>query len=62
MFVGNPSLGCIARFKRPLPSANSTLSIPALGSGRAVWLLSDFDKPQLDRQALVVDQLTELRC
>jgi hypothetical protein len=62
VFVSNPALGCIARFKRPLPSTNSTISIPAISGGRAVWMLSDFDKPQLDRQTLVVDELQNLHC
>jgi len=62
VFISNSTLACIARFKRPLPNANSTVSIPSVAGGRVAWLLSDNDKPQLDRLMLVVEDLRELRC
>jgi hypothetical protein len=61
-FVAQPLLGCVARFKPALPNPGSSTTIPSIGGDWIAWRLTDLEKPQHDRETLVVAELRGMRC
>jgi hypothetical protein len=61
-FSAQPRMGCVARFKPALPNPGSSTTIPSIGGGWIAWRLTDLEKPQHDRETLVVAELRGLLC